>query len=144
MKKNIMCIVAIWMFCLCQINAQTLTALQLNKTKWHLVEPKDVYVDTYFEFSDSLLTNISNIHYPDTKMQKGFHKTYTNNYLYYVSNMITEQFDKKQVGTSSQGQYILQELDGDVFWFQVLKFTSTELKLKSLKGQIFTFERISK
>lgn len=73
-------------FCVCDIQAQAITLQQLKNTSWHLKEPSNPNVDTYFEFSDRVLTNVSDAHYADTKFRKGLKKKYTNKYLYYIAN----------------------------------------------------------
>ena len=50
--------------------------------------------------------------------------------------------DGKKVGQSGQGTYIIQELDGEFFWFQILQFSSSELKVKTKFGQTFVFEKV--
>ena len=64
-------------FCVCAIQAQAITLQQLKNTSWHLKEPSNPNVDTYFEFSDRVLTNVSDAHYADTKFRKGLKKKYT-------------------------------------------------------------------
>ena len=113
-----------------------------GNTSWHLKEPSNPNVDTYFEFSDRVLTNVSDAHYADTKFRKGLKKKYTNKYLYYIANQIPSSFDGKKVGQSGQGTYIIQELDGEFFWFQILQFSSSELKVKTKFGQTFVFEKV--
>ena len=49
-------------FCVCDIQAQAITLQQLKNTSWHLKEPSNPNVDTYFEFSDRVLTNVSDAH----------------------------------------------------------------------------------
>lgn len=129
-------------FCVYNIQAQTITLQQLKNTSWHLKEPNNQNVDTYFEFSDRVLTNVSDTHYPDTKFRKGLKKKYTNKYLYYIANQIPSSFDSKKVGQLGKGIYIIQKLDGDFFWFQILQFSSSEMKLKTKLGQIFVFGRM--
>ena len=128
------------LFCAC--DTQTVTLQQLKNTSWLLKEPSNPKVDTYFEFSDRVLTNISDTHYPDTKFRKGLKKKYTNKYLYYIANQVPGSFDSKKVGQSEKGTYIIQELDGDFFWFQILQFSSSELKVKTKLGQTFVFEKV--
>ena len=41
-----------------------------------------------------------------------------------------------------KGSYIVQELDGDFFWFQIIQFSSSELKVKTKLGQTFVFEKV--
>lgn len=115
---------------------------QLKNTSWHLKEPSNPNVDTYFDFSDRVLTSVSDVHYPDTKLRKGLKKKYTNKYLYYIASQVPSNFDCKKVGQSEKGSYIIQELDGDFFWFKILQFNSAELKVKTKLGQIFVFEKL--
>ena len=114
MKRILYIIMVLW-FCVCDIQAQAITLQQLKNTSWHLKEPSNPNVDTYFEFSDRVLTNVSDAHYADTKFRKGLKKKYTNKYLYYIANQIPSSFDGKKVGQSGQGTYIIQELDGEFF-----------------------------
>ena len=141
MKRILYIIMVLW-FCVCDIQAQAITLQQLKNTSWHLKEPSNPNVDTYFEFSDRVLTNVSDAHYADTKFRKGLKKKYTNKYLYYIANQIPSSFDSKKVGQSGQGTYIIQELDDEFFWFQILQFSSSELKVKTKFGQTFVFEKV--
>lgn len=125
-----------------EYDGNVITLQQLKNTSWHLKEPSNPNVDTYFEFSDRVLTNVSDAHYADTKFRKGLKKKYTNKYLYYIANQIPSSFDGKKVGQSGQGTYIIQELDGEFFWFQILQFSSSELKVKTKFGQTFVFEKV--
>lgn len=142
MKKKYLFIIISLLFCACQINAQkVITMQQLKATKWQLKEPSNKNVDTYFEFSDRYITCISDVHYPDTKLRKGLKQKYTNNYLYYLANNASTSFDKKKVGQITKGAYIIQELNGGDFWFQISEFTSNKLVLKNKLGQTLTFEK---
>lgn len=49
--------------------------------------------------------------------------------------------NKNEVGQSTKGTYILQELNGGVFWFQICEYTSTKLVLKNKLGQTLTFKK---
>lgn len=121
---------------------EVVSCQQLKNTSWHLKEPNNPNVDTYFEFSDRILTNVSDVHYADTKFRKGLKKKYINKYLFYIANQIPSSFDSKKVGQSEKGIYIIQELDGEFFWFQILQFSSSELKVKTKLGQTFVFEKV--
>ncbi len=126
---------------LCDVKAQTVQLQQLKDTKWHMKEPNNTNVDTYFSFSDKVLTNVSEVHYPDTKYGKGLNRKYVNRYSYYLADNIPDCFDKNKVGQTECGAYIVQELDGMPFCFQILHFSSSELKLKNMQGQTFVFEK---
>lgn len=128
------------LFCAC--DTQIVTPQQLKNTSWHLKEPSNPNVDTYFEFSDRVLTNVSDAHYADTKFRKGLKKKYINKYSYYIANQVPSCFDSKKVGQLLKGSYIVQELDGDFFWFQIIQFSSSELKVKTKLGQTFVFEKV--
>ena len=130
------------LFCACHLNAQeVVTMQQLEGTKWQMKEPNNKNVDTYFESSDRYITCISDVHYPDTKFRKGLKHKYINKYLYYLADKAPTSFDKKEVGQSTKGTYILQELNGGAFWFQICEFTSTKLVLKNKLGQTLTFKK---
>lgn len=64
-----------------------------------------------------------------------------NKYLYYLADKTSTSFDKNEVGQSTKGTYILQELNGGVFWFQICEYTSTKLVLKNKLGQTLTFKK---
>ena len=129
-------------FCACHLNAQeVVTMQQLEGTKWQMKEPNNKNVDTYFEFSERYITCISDVHYPDTKFRKGLKNKYINKYLYYLADKASTSFDKNEVGQSTKGTYILQELNGGVFWFQICEYTSTMLVLKNKLGQTLTFKK---
>lgn len=49
--------------------------------------------------------------------------------------------NKNEVGQSTKGTYILQELNGGIFWFQICEYTSTKLVLKNKLGQTLTFKK---
>ena len=63
-------------------------------------------------------------------------------YSYYIANQVPSCFDSKKVGQLLKGSYIVQELDGDFFWFQIIQFSSSELKVKTKFGQTFVFEKV--
>lgn len=130
------------LFCACHLNAQeVVTMQQLEGTKWQMKEPINKNVDTYFEFSDRYITCISDVHYPDTKFRKGLKHKYINKYLYYLADKASTPFVKNEVGQSTKGAYILQELNGSAFWFQICEFTSTKLVLKNKLGQTLIFKK---
>ena len=64
-----------------------------------------------------------------------------NKYLYYLADKASTSFDKNEVGQSTKGTYILQELNGGIFWFQICEYTSTKLVLKNKLGQTLTFKK---
>lgn len=130
------------LFCACHLNAQeVITMQQLEGTKWQMKEPNNKNVDTFFEFSDRYITCISDVHYPDTKFRKGLKHKYINKYLYYLADKASTSFDKNEIGQSTKRTYILQELNGGVFWFQICEYTSTKLVLKNKLGQTLTFKK---
>lgn len=130
------------LFCACQLNAQEIVTMQqLEGTKWQMKKPNNKNVETYFEFSDRYITCISDVHYPDTKFRKGLKHKYINKYLYSLTDNASTSFDKNEVGQSIKGTYILQELNGGVFWFHICEFTSTKLVLKNKLGQTLTFKK---
>ena len=140
--KSICTLLFVFFFCACHLNAQeVITMQQLEGTKWQMKEPNNKNVDTHFEFSDRYITCISDVHYPDTKFRKGLKNKYINKYLYYLADKASTSFDKNEVGQSTKGTYIQQELNGGVFWFQICKFTSTKLVLKNKLGQTLTFKK---
>ena len=47
MKRILYIIMVLW-FCVCDIQAQAITLQQLKNTSWHLKEPSNPNVDTYF------------------------------------------------------------------------------------------------
>lgn len=67
--------------------------------------------------------------------------THRNKYLYYLADKASTSFDKNEIGQSTKGTYILQELNGGVFWFQICEYTSTKLVLKNKLGQTLTFKK---
>lgn len=140
--KSICAFLFMFFFCACHLNAQeVVTMQQLEGTKWQMKEPNNKNVDTHFEFSDRYITCISDVHYPDTKFRKGLKHKYINKYLYYLADKASTSFDKNEVGQSTKGTYILQELNGGVFWFQICEYTSTKLVLKNKLGQTLTFKK---
>lgn len=140
--KSICAFLFMFFFCACHLNAQeVVTMQQLEGTKWQMKEPNNKNVDTHFEFSDRYITCISDVHYPDTKFRKGLKHKYINKYLYYLADKASTSFDKNEVGQSTKGTYILQELNGGVFWFQICEYTSTKLVLKNKLGQTLTFNK---
>lgn len=64
-----------------------------------------------------------------------------NKYLYYLADKASTSFDKNELGQSTKGTYILQELNGGVFWFQICEYTSTKLVLKNKLGQTLIFKK---
>lgn len=140
--KSICAFLFMFFFCACHLNAQeVVTMQQLEGTKWQMKEPNNKNVDTHFEFSDRYITCISDVHYPDTKFRKGLKHKYINKYLYYLADKASTSFDKNEVGQSTKGTYILQELNGGIFWFQICEYTSTKLVLKNKLGQTLTFKK---
>lgn len=74
-------------------------------------------------------------------LEKGLKHKYINKYLYYLADKASTSFDKNEVGQSTKGTYILQELNGGIFWFQICEYTSTKLVLKNKLGQTLTFKK---
>lgn len=70
-----------------------------------------------------------------------FISMHRNKYLYYLADKASTSFDKNEVGQSTKGTYILQELNGGIFWFQICEYTSTKLVLKNKLGQTSTFKK---
>ena len=68
-------------------------------------------------------------------------KTYNNKFDYYISPTIPKVFDKALVGKESKGQYIIQEVFGEVFWSEIQKLTKDELILHSKLGGTFCYSK---
>lgn len=75
MKRILYIIMVLW-FCVCDIQAQAITLQQLKNTSWHLKEPSNPNVDTYFEFSDRVLTNVSDASSSELKVKTKFGQTF--------------------------------------------------------------------
>lgn len=114
--------------------AQVVSTTDLCNTEWVLRSPNCDGCKKFIAFTLS--------HKTDKVFFVEKQKTYNNKFDYYISPTIPKVFDKALVGKESKGKYIIQEVFGEVFWFQILQFSSSELKVKTKFGQTFVFEKI--
>ena len=114
--------------------AQVVSTTDLCNTEWVLRSPNCDGCKKFIAFTLS--------HKTDKVFFVEKQKTYNNKFDYYISPTIPKVFDKALVGKESKGTYIIQELDGEFFWFQILQFSSSELKVKTKFGQTFVFEKV--
>ena len=118
--------------CVFMSQAQTIiSTADLNGTKWKLVSPKDDGCLKNISFT--LRSKIDRIAF----VNEG--KTYRYSIDYYISPTIPTKYNKDFVGKNRSGKYIIQCVYDEVFWFEVLKFTKKELRLRSKLGQTFVF-----
>ena len=114
--------------------AQVVSTTDLCNTEWVLRSPNCDGCKKFIAFTLS--------HKTDKVFFVEKQKTYNNKFDYYISPTIPKVFDKALVGKESKGKYIIQEVFGEVFWFQILQFSSSELKVKTKFGQTFVFEKV--
>ena len=111
----------VFLFWLPSCLAQTVTSTQLTNTKWKLIKPYFSYSDKTLSFSKTSVSFSS--YYKDLK------KTKTSNDRYYISNKIEKTFNGNNVGICGSGKYIVEEINNRAYCFQILSFTSQELKI---------------
>lgn len=99
--------------------AQVVSTTDLCNTEWVLRSPNCDGCKKFIAFTLS--------HKTDKVFFVEKQKTYNNKFDYYISPTIPKVFDKALVGKESKGKYIIQEVFGEVFWFEIQNLPRTSL-----------------
>ena len=123
-------------------HAQTVSLSQLTNTKWKLTKPVFSYCDKTMSFTSTEMTNTSSSHYVKRGETKETKRFFSNSYPFYLATGIPTTFNRRKIGKSSTGTYIIKYVGKRVVAFKVLGISSAQLKLSTPQGDVLIYDKV--